>query len=51
MPGEGHRWLAYAHELGSVLPDFEPDAEMARRCLAIANRVRRSHETVIARMT
>jgi|WetSurMetagenome_2_1015567.scaffolds.fasta_scaffold206818_3 hypothetical protein len=39
MPGEGHRWLAYAHELGSVLPDFEPDAEMARRCLAIANRV------------
>jgi HEPN domain-containing protein len=32
-------YLPSKYPLGSALPDFEPDAEMARRCLAIANRV------------
>jgi HEPN domain-containing protein len=30
-------YLPSKYPLGSVLPNFEPDAEMARRCLTIAN--------------
>lgn len=32
-------YLPSKYPLGSVLPNFEPDAEMARRCLTIANQV------------
>jgi len=32
-------YLPSKYPLGSVLPNFEPDVEMARRCLAIANHV------------
>jgi HEPN domain-containing protein len=32
-------YLPSKYPLGSVLPNFEPDAEMARRCLTIANHV------------
>jgi len=32
-------YLPSKYPLGSVLPHFEPDAEMARRCLAIADQV------------
>lgn len=32
-------YLPSKYPIGSVLPNFEPDAEMARRCLAIANQV------------
>jgi HEPN domain-containing protein len=32
-------YLPSKYPLGSVLPHFEPDAEMARRCLAVADQV------------
>lgn len=32
-------YLPSKYPLGGVLPDFEPDAHVARRCLAIADRV------------
>jgi len=32
-------YLPSKYPLGSVLPNFEPDAGMARRCLTIANHV------------
>ena len=32
-------YLPSKYALGSVLPNFEPDAEMAQRCLTIANHV------------
>jgi len=32
-------YLPSKYPLGSVLPNFEPDAEMARRCLTIADHV------------
>jgi HEPN domain-containing protein len=32
-------YLPSKYPLGSALPHFEPDAEMARRCLAVADQV------------
>ena len=32
-------YLPSKYPLGSVLPHFEPDAEMARRCVAVADQV------------
>jgi HEPN domain-containing protein len=32
-------YLPSKYPLGSVLPHFEPDAEMARRCVAVADGV------------
>jgi HEPN domain-containing protein len=32
-------YLPSKYPLGSVFPDFEPDAEMARRCLTVARQV------------
>ena len=42
-------YLPSKYPLGSVLPDFEPDAQMCRQCIAIAERVRSSAASVLSR--
>ncbi len=38
-------YLPSKYPLGSVLPEFEPDLEVCKQCMAIAERVRDSVET------
>jgi hypothetical protein len=35
-------YLPSKYPLGSVLPDFEPDEQTCKRCIAIADRVKES---------
>ena len=42
-------YLPSRYPLGSVLPDFEPDVQMCRQCIAIAERLRSSVASVLSR--
>jgi len=42
-------YLPSKYPLGSVLPDFEPDAQICKRCIAVAERVRSSVLELLAR--
>lgn len=42
-------YLPSKYPLGSVLPDFEPDVQICRQCIAAAERVRSSVASLLAR--
>ena len=42
-------YLPSKYPLGSVLPDFEPDLQTCRQCIATAERVRNSVTSLLAR--
>jgi HEPN domain-containing protein len=42
-------YLPSKYPLGSVLPDFEPDRQICKRCIAVAERVRSSVLGLLAR--
>lgn len=42
-------YLPSKYPLGSVLPDFEPDGQICKRCIAVAERVRSSVLGLLAR--
>jgi len=42
-------YLPSKYPLGSVLPDFEPDAQICKECIAVAERVRNSVESILSR--
>ena len=43
-------YLPSKYPIGSVIPDYEPDADICRECVGIAHRVEKSVKVIIAKI-